>query len=81
MRCAGHEGHMGRGEVRTRVWWGKHEGKKPLRRPVLKWKYIIKMDLKKWNAIFIRPTIGTGAGCFEHGSGSSDSMKCGEILN
>jgi hypothetical protein len=37
---------MGRGEVRTGVWWGKPEGKKPLGRPVLRWKYIIKMNLK-----------------------------------
>jgi len=39
------------------------------------------MDLKKWNGMFIRLTIGTVAGCVEHGSASSDFMKCGEILN
>jgi hypothetical protein len=72
---------MERGEVRTGVWWGKPEGKNPLRRPVLRWKYIIKMNLKKSNGIFIRLMIGAGVGFFEHGSGSSDSMKCGEILD
>jgi len=35
MRCADHEAHMGKWEVRTWVWWGNPEGKKPLGRPVL----------------------------------------------
>jgi hypothetical protein len=36
-----------RGEVHTRFWWGKPEGKRPLGRPKYRWEDNIKMDLEE----------------------------------
>ena len=36
-----------RGKVHTGFWWGKPEGKRPLRRPTCRWGNNIKIDLKE----------------------------------
>ena len=36
-----------KGELCTRVWWGKPEGKRPLGRPRRRWEDNIKMDLQE----------------------------------
>ena len=37
----------GRGEESTEFWWGNLTGKRPLRRPRLRWEDNIRMDLKE----------------------------------
>ena len=46
MRWAGHVARM-EGEVCTRFWWGKPEGKRPLGRRRRRWEDNIKMDLEE----------------------------------
>ena len=46
MKWAGHVARIGRVEVYTGFWWGKPEGKKPLRKPGRRWEDNIKMDLQ-----------------------------------
>jgi hypothetical protein len=45
MRWAGHVARMGEGRGVYRILIGRPEGKRPLRRPRLRWEYNIKMDL------------------------------------
>jgi hypothetical protein len=47
MRLVGHVERMGRGEVYTGVWRGKHNGKRTLGRPRLRWEDNIKMVLQE----------------------------------
>jgi len=47
MRWAGNVEHMGEGRGVHRVLVGKHEGKRPLRRPRRRWVDNIKMDLRE----------------------------------
>ena len=52
MRGARHVHVWGRREACTGFWWGKPEGKRPLRRPWRRWEVNIEMDL---------PVMGSGA--------------------
>jgi hypothetical protein len=47
MRWAGHVAHMEEGRNLYRVLVGKPEGKRPLERPIRRWKDGIKMDLRE----------------------------------
>jgi hypothetical protein len=47
MRWAGHEACMGEGRGVYRVWIGRPEGKRPLRRPRRRWEDNIKMHLRE----------------------------------
>jgi acyl-CoA synthetase (AMP-forming)/AMP-acid ligase II len=47
MRWAGHVARMGKGKGLYRVLVKKPEGKKPLRRPRLRWEDNIKMDIQE----------------------------------
>ena len=47
MRWAGHVARMGEGRGVHRVLVGKPEGKRPLGRPIRRWEYNIKMDLRE----------------------------------
>jgi hypothetical protein len=57
-----------------RVLVGKPERKRPLRRPLCRWVYNIKMDLRKigWD--------GPVDGPCEHSNEPSGSLKCWEVL-
>ena len=46
IKLKGHVAHMGEGRGVYRVWWGKHEGKRPLGRPRRRWEGNIKMDIQ-----------------------------------
>jgi len=48
MRRAGHVAHMGERRDIFRVLLGKHEGKRPLGRPRLRWE-IIRWTFRKWD--------------------------------
>jgi len=66
MRWAGHVAHMGEGRAVYRVLVGKPEGKRPLGRPRLSWRVILrwifrKLDVEEWTgSSWLR--IGTGVG-------------------
>jgi hypothetical protein len=47
MRWAGHVARMGEGRGVYRVLVGKPEGRRPLRRPRLRWEDNIRMDLRE----------------------------------
>jgi len=47
MRWAGHVARMGKERGCIRPWWGKQEGKRPLRRPRRKWVDNIRVDLQE----------------------------------
>ena len=47
IRWTGLVARMGRGEVRTGFLWEKPEGRRPLRRPRLRWLGNIKIDLQE----------------------------------
>ena len=47
IRWAGFVARRGRGEVHTRFWWGKPDGKRPLVRRRRTWDHNIKTDFKK----------------------------------
>ena len=47
LRLAGHVARMGEDRVAHRVLVGKPEGKRPLGRPIRRWKDNIKMDLQE----------------------------------
>jgi len=47
MRWVGHVGHMGERRGVSRVLVGKLEGRRPLVRPIIRWKDNIKLDLQE----------------------------------
>jgi hypothetical protein len=47
MRSAGNVAHMGENKNAYRILVGKPEGKRPLRRPRLRWQSDIRMDLRE----------------------------------
>jgi hypothetical protein len=47
MKLAGHVASMEEGRVVHKLLVGKPEGKRPLGRPILRWKYNIKMDFQE----------------------------------
>jgi hypothetical protein len=73
MRWEGHVARMGGGEGVYRVLIGRPEGKRPLRRPRLRWEDNIKMDLGD-KGIDGTNWIRLAAFC-EHGNEPSGSIK------
>jgi hypothetical protein len=56
------EGEMGRAygmyersEMHTGLWWGKFQGKQPLRRPRCRWEITVKVNLKHFHTKFCPP--------------------------
>jgi len=49
MRWAGHIAYMGERRDIFRVLLGKHEGKRPRRRPRLRWEIIFRWTFRRWD--------------------------------
>ena len=77
---------MGPGEMHTGFWWGNLEGRRPLGRPKLKLKDIIRMDLHEvaWEGYRLDRS-GSGQGkvacCCECSNEPSVSIKFGEYFD
>jgi hypothetical protein len=72
MRWSGHKAQMRTKGNACSVLVGKPEWRRPLRRPIRKWKNNIKMDLREigqdgWTG-FLWLRIGTNGGSCEHGN-------------
>ena len=48
MTWARHVGHIGRGEMHTRFWWGNMREREHLENVVADWTMILEWKLKKW---------------------------------
>jgi hypothetical protein len=67
-----------------RVLVVKHEGMKPLGRPIHRWEDNINIDIKKWDwvgtgLIWLREGAGVVGSC-NRGSDLNVSTKCGKFL-
>jgi hypothetical protein len=60
MRWAGHVARMGEGRGVHRVLVGKHEGKRPLGRPIRRWEDNIQMDLQEVGGGCRDQMVGSG---------------------
>jgi len=83
MKRVGHVARTGRGAYR--VFVGKPDGKRPLRRPRGSWEYNIKVDFQEvgWGYGLDRSGSGQGqlAGSCKGGNKPSGAIKCGEFLD
>ena len=85
MRLAGHVARMGEGRDVYSVWVGKTERKRPLGRPGVDERIILRWIFKKWDvgvwtgSGWLSVWTG-GAGTCECGNEPSGSIKCGNFL-
>jgi len=63
MRWAEHIAYIGERRGIFRVLLGKHEGKRPLERPRLRWEIIFRWTFKKWDV-----GVWTGSSWFRLGT-------------
>jgi hypothetical protein len=70
MRWMGHVARMGEGRGANRILEGRHEGRRPLGRPRLRWEDNIKMDLQE-----------VGWGGMDWTTLAQDASRCWALVN
>jgi hypothetical protein len=86
MRGAGHAPRLREKRNAYRILVGKPEGKRQLGRPIRRWEYYIRIDLReiyimRWYGLdFYNSGYGLVEGSCEHVNEPSGSIKCFEIL-